>query len=201
MDPTTVTTEKNVPANSPSANDSSGGLIRGLSLLDSVLLLAGGIIGSSIFLTAKDIAGASATPRAVFPGLGDRRRDFHVRRLRLRRTGLDVSGLGRAVHLLARSFRRPDRISLRLDAFCGRQWRHHRRALGSVRCLSGGDLPCHLRAARDPFSGWHHADPGSRGCAGVGCHRHLDQRHRTTPRRRSAECRRPGRSSSRWARS
>ena len=32
-------------------------LIRGLSLLDSVLLLAGGIIGSSIFLTAKDIAG------------------------------------------------------------------------------------------------------------------------------------------------
>src|SRR5882757_6147478 len=31
-------------------------LIRGLSLLDSVLLLASGIIGSSIFLTAKDIA-------------------------------------------------------------------------------------------------------------------------------------------------
>src|ERR1700726_5334855 len=31
-------------------------LVRGLSLLDSVLLLAGGIIGSSIFLTAKDIA-------------------------------------------------------------------------------------------------------------------------------------------------
>src|SRR5690349_22293548 len=33
------------------------GLVRGLSLLDSILLLAGGIIGSSIFLTAKDIAG------------------------------------------------------------------------------------------------------------------------------------------------
>src|SRR5947199_8312321 len=31
-------------------------LVRGLSLLDSVLLLVGGIIGSSIFLTAKDIA-------------------------------------------------------------------------------------------------------------------------------------------------
>ena len=31
-------------------------LLRGLSLLDSVLLLVGGIIGSSIFLTAKDIA-------------------------------------------------------------------------------------------------------------------------------------------------
>jgi APA family basic amino acid/polyamine antiporter len=31
-------------------------LIRGLSLLDSVLLLVSGIIGSSIFLTAKDIA-------------------------------------------------------------------------------------------------------------------------------------------------
>jgi len=31
-------------------------LLRGLSLLDSVLLLVSGIIGSSIFLTAKDIA-------------------------------------------------------------------------------------------------------------------------------------------------
>jgi len=32
-------------------------LVRGLSLLDSILLLVSGIIGSSIFLTAKDIAG------------------------------------------------------------------------------------------------------------------------------------------------
>jgi len=37
-------------------------LVRGLSLLDSVLLLAGGIIGSSIFLTAKDIASALPHP-------------------------------------------------------------------------------------------------------------------------------------------
>src|ERR1051325_6484319 len=37
-------------------------LIRGLSLLDSVLLLASGIIGSSIFLTAKDIAGPLPNP-------------------------------------------------------------------------------------------------------------------------------------------
>src|SRR3979411_1386065 len=37
-------------------------LVRGLSLLDSVLLLAGGIIGSSIFLTAKDIAGPLPHP-------------------------------------------------------------------------------------------------------------------------------------------
>ena len=38
------------------------GLVRGLSLLDSILLLAGGIIGSSIFLTAKDIAGPLPQP-------------------------------------------------------------------------------------------------------------------------------------------
>ncbi|MGA8270963.1 MAG: amino acid permease [Candidatus Sulfotelmatobacter sp.] len=37
-------------------------LVRGLSLLDSVLLLVGGIIGSSIFLTAKDIAGPLPQP-------------------------------------------------------------------------------------------------------------------------------------------
>ena len=38
------------------------GLVRGLSLLDCVLLLVGGIIGSSIFLTAKDIAGVLPHP-------------------------------------------------------------------------------------------------------------------------------------------
>jgi APA family basic amino acid/polyamine antiporter len=42
--------------------DSQPTLIRGLSLLDSVLLLVGGIIGSSIFLTAKDIAGPLPHP-------------------------------------------------------------------------------------------------------------------------------------------
>jgi len=40
----------------PASTESKTSLVRGLSLLDSVLLLAGGIIGSSIFLTAKDIA-------------------------------------------------------------------------------------------------------------------------------------------------
>jgi len=37
-------------------------LVRGLSLLDCVLLLVSGIIGSSIFLTAKDIAGPLPQP-------------------------------------------------------------------------------------------------------------------------------------------
>ena len=37
-------------------------LIRGLSLTDSILLLAGGIIGSGIFLTAKDIAVNTRSP-------------------------------------------------------------------------------------------------------------------------------------------
>jgi APA family basic amino acid/polyamine antiporter len=37
-------------------------LVRGLSLLDAVLLLVGGVIGSSIFLTAKDIAGPLPHP-------------------------------------------------------------------------------------------------------------------------------------------
>jgi APA family basic amino acid/polyamine antiporter len=37
-------------------------LVRGLSLFDSVLLLVSGIIGSSIFLTAKDIAGPLPHP-------------------------------------------------------------------------------------------------------------------------------------------
>lgn len=41
-------------------------LVRGLSLLDSVLLLVSGIIGSSIFLTAKDIALALPNPLLFF---------------------------------------------------------------------------------------------------------------------------------------
>ena len=44
------------------ASTSQPTLIRGLSLLDSVLLLVSGIIGSSIFLTAKDIAGPLPQP-------------------------------------------------------------------------------------------------------------------------------------------
>ena len=47
------------PTESPSERPS---LLRGLSLLDSVLLLVSGIIGSSIFLTAKDIAGPLPHP-------------------------------------------------------------------------------------------------------------------------------------------
>src|SRR5262245_17993763 len=49
-----------------SVADSRPSLVRGLSLLDSVLLLAGGIIGSSIFLTAKDIAGPLPHPALFF---------------------------------------------------------------------------------------------------------------------------------------
>jgi len=60
MEPSTATPAKNVPSHSEL--DPSASLIRGLSLLDSVLLLAGGIIGSSIFLTAKDIAGPLPHP-------------------------------------------------------------------------------------------------------------------------------------------
>src|SRR5947209_5713825 len=46
----------------PTRSESQPSLIRGLSLLDSVLLLVSGIIGSSIFLTAKDTAGPLPQP-------------------------------------------------------------------------------------------------------------------------------------------
>jgi APA family basic amino acid/polyamine antiporter len=53
-----------IPVASPPAvrTDAEPTLVRGLTLLDSVLLLASGIIGSSIFLTAKDIAGPLPQP-------------------------------------------------------------------------------------------------------------------------------------------
>jgi basic amino acid/polyamine antiporter, APA family len=44
------------PATSSRSESPQPSLVRGLSLVDSVLLLVSGIIGSSIFLTAKDIA-------------------------------------------------------------------------------------------------------------------------------------------------
>ena len=59
MESSTVTPPSEVSA-TPSTSQPS--LIRGLSLLDSVLLLVSGIIGSSIFLTAKDIAGPLPQP-------------------------------------------------------------------------------------------------------------------------------------------
>jgi APA family basic amino acid/polyamine antiporter len=57
MDSAEPTTEKPASDSQPQTT-----LIRGLSLLDSVLLLVSGIIGSSIFLTAKDIAGPLPQP-------------------------------------------------------------------------------------------------------------------------------------------
>ena len=55
-----------IPETSETSGDAKPSLVRGLSLLDSVLLLAGGIIGSSIFLTAKDIAGPLPHPALFF---------------------------------------------------------------------------------------------------------------------------------------
>src|SRR5271157_5507916 len=57
------------PASQPPETETSSqkpSLVRGLSLLDSVLLLVSGIIGSSIFLTAKDIAGPLPNPTLFF---------------------------------------------------------------------------------------------------------------------------------------
>ena len=51
-----------------SKSESQPSLIRGLSLLDSVLLLVSGIIGSSIFFTAKDIAAPLPNP-VLFMGV------------------------------------------------------------------------------------------------------------------------------------
>src|SRR5579859_2769957 len=61
MEPTPVLT---APGQNPSqqSSDNKPTLVRGLGLLDSVLLLVSGIIGSSIFLTAKDIAGPLPQP-------------------------------------------------------------------------------------------------------------------------------------------
>jgi len=50
------------PLSDSKASDAKPTLVRGLGLLDSVLLLVSGIIGSSIFLTAKDIAGPLPQP-------------------------------------------------------------------------------------------------------------------------------------------
>src|ERR1700719_2243398 len=54
------------PDNDVSDQSGQPKLVRGLSLLDSVLLLVSGIIGSSIFLTAKDIAGPLPNPVLFF---------------------------------------------------------------------------------------------------------------------------------------
>src|SRR5947208_14300196 len=62
MEPPSALTVTDSQPDSTSSNPKPT-LVRGLSLLDSVLLLVSGIIGSSIFLTAKDIA--TPLPRPV----------------------------------------------------------------------------------------------------------------------------------------
>jgi APA family basic amino acid/polyamine antiporter len=63
MEPIPVLQTTDAPlSGSPTPSDQKPTLVRGLGLLDSVLLLVSGIIGSSIFLTAKDIAGPLPQP-------------------------------------------------------------------------------------------------------------------------------------------
>ena len=62
MEPAPVLPATNASQSGTSPSDPKPSLVRGLGLLDSVLLLVSGIIGSSIFLTAKDIAGPLPQP-------------------------------------------------------------------------------------------------------------------------------------------
>lgn len=56
MEPSSVLPATDAQSVTAESGNAKPTLVRGLSLLDSVLLLVSGIIGSSIFLTAKDIA-------------------------------------------------------------------------------------------------------------------------------------------------
>ena len=62
MEPIPVLPDSETGLSDPKSSDGKPTLVRGLGLLDSVLLLVSGIIGSSIFLTAKDIAGPLPQP-------------------------------------------------------------------------------------------------------------------------------------------
>jgi APA family basic amino acid/polyamine antiporter len=62
MEPVPVLPATEVPLSGSKPSDAKPTLVRGLGLLDSVLLLVSGIIGSSIFLTAKDIASPLPQP-------------------------------------------------------------------------------------------------------------------------------------------
>jgi APA family basic amino acid/polyamine antiporter len=62
MEPIQVPALRQPPTVESSASEGQPTLVRGLGLLDSVLLLVSGIIGSSIFLTAKDIASPLPQP-------------------------------------------------------------------------------------------------------------------------------------------
>src|SRR5256885_12961917 len=60
-----------LPTTTPRADaqhEDQPSLVRGLSLMDSVLLLTGGIIGAGVFLTPKEIAAVLHTP-SLFIGI------------------------------------------------------------------------------------------------------------------------------------
>jgi len=90
MEPAPVLTSPKTNLEPPSA-DAKPTLVRGLSLLDSVLLLVSGIIGSSIFLTAKDIATPLPQPVLFLLVWILGCPDLAVRLLRFRGTRLHVS--------------------------------------------------------------------------------------------------------------
>src|ERR1700692_213541 len=51
-----------IPSSSTTADQSKPTLLRGLGLMDSMMLIVGGVIGSAIFLTPRDLAGQLHSP-------------------------------------------------------------------------------------------------------------------------------------------
>jgi basic amino acid/polyamine antiporter, APA family len=62
MEPAPVLPATDAPPSGTPSSEPKPTLVRGLGLLDSVLLLVSGVIGSSIFLTARDIASPLPQP-------------------------------------------------------------------------------------------------------------------------------------------
>ena len=131
---------------SPAAKSESPTLVRGLSLLDTVLLLVGGVIGSSIFLTAKDIAGPLPHPVLfllvwVIGGVVSLFACFAFSEL-----GTMFPRRRRSVCLHARGLWRSARVPLWLDDVHGRQLRINRRSGRRIGSLSRRHCPDHLAA-------------------------------------------------------
>ena len=168
------------------------------SLLDSVLLLVGGIIGSSIFLTAKDIAGPLPHPLLfllvwvlgavhfslacfAFAELGSMFPDSGGQYVYLREAYGDLPAFLYGWMLFSRG-----------------QRRHHRGAFGGLFGISGWNLSRNFPGARVFSAVRNRSDSRSCRCADGDCRGHLDQRHRAAPGRDAAKCSPPGRSSPPW---
>jgi len=116
---------------------------RRIGLVDSVMVVAGIMVGSGIFIVSAGDFTAGWQRRLAAGGMGNYRRSYIRWRAIVWRTGRDVARSWRPCMSIARSLFAAPGFPLRLDAADGHSDGHHRRSRHRLRAFQRHTLSIH----------------------------------------------------------